>query len=547
MHSRLYLTLSKYFPIITFGFFLLYLGVNLLVDLVYGNFPSDASVFRYFGWMISEGVPAYTGVWDHKGPVIFWLNALAYSLFPTYSHSPSILFFGLWVATFWMAYSTFVPRLGNRAALGCLLGLFVASANSGGIFQNSVESAALFFSVAAVWNAFVDSKQRVIHHFLVGLFIALSALVKPNLVAAGGALIILWIHDLIKTRDWHTFILKSLCSFIGFSTTLLGVSLYFWIRGSLYDFIDGLLLFNLFEYTKHSGSWYSFWYTYFEHWRLTTPGAWLLPTYLISFLFASIGTIQLYRQKHKQEAIFLGCWSLFEIIIALSAQTFYNHYLILASLPIFLCITFILPHPHSFSRSCGLSHIFLTTCTLGWVSLSVLLFSLCVRSGFRLLYTTHLQRNSLNHWIQENIPQTEVVATWRSHPAVEALCANKLFCPQKYLMQTSHYVYASKPRQEEIKAEFLFALDRATWCFLDISPEELMSLLNIKDDSFRGWEIVYTNRKLRILRKSTSTPAPQVQRIVNGSRIHPSDMPSTNTSDIAIPTQEPVDARVPKE
>lgn len=458
--------------------------------------------------MISEGVPAYTNVWDHKGPVIFWLNALAYSLFPTYSHAPSLLFFCLWVAMFWMVYFAFAPRLGKRTALGCLLGLFIASANSGGIFQNSVESSALFFSVAAVWNAFVDTKHLVLRHFLVGICVALSILVKPNLVAAGGALCIVWIFDLIKQKDWHTFILKGFSSFFGFAITLSGVSLYFWLCGSLYDFIDATLIFNLFEYTQRSGAWYSFWCSYFNHWNLTTPGAWILPTYLISLLLASFSAIRLYRQGHKRDSVFLGCWSLLEVTIALSSQTFYNHYLILSSLPIFLCITSIPSPTFQKQSSHHLPSQLLALGTSGWTIICVLLFSLCVRSGFRLLYTTITPRNTLNEWIRQNIPQSEKIVTWRGHPATEALCANKLFCQQKYLMQTSHYASASEVRRNEIKAEFLSALESSSWCFLDTSPEVLVQQLELPSETFHPWKVVYVKDKLLILTRISSITYP---------------------------------------
>jgi hypothetical protein len=37
----------------------------------------DAGVFQYIGWRINQGEVPYREIWDHKPPVIFWINALS--------------------------------------------------------------------------------------------------------------------------------------------------------------------------------------------------------------------------------------------------------------------------------------------------------------------------------------------------------------------------------------------------------------------------------------------------------------------------------------
>jgi len=36
----------------------------------------DTGVFHYIGWLITQGKIPYRDVWDHKPPVIFFINAL---------------------------------------------------------------------------------------------------------------------------------------------------------------------------------------------------------------------------------------------------------------------------------------------------------------------------------------------------------------------------------------------------------------------------------------------------------------------------------------
>jgi len=37
----------------------------------------DAGVFQYIGWRINQGEVPYRDAWDHKPPIIFWINALS--------------------------------------------------------------------------------------------------------------------------------------------------------------------------------------------------------------------------------------------------------------------------------------------------------------------------------------------------------------------------------------------------------------------------------------------------------------------------------------
>ena len=42
---------------------------------------SDASIFEYFGYAMSNGEVLYKDLFDHKGPVIFLINYLGYELY----------------------------------------------------------------------------------------------------------------------------------------------------------------------------------------------------------------------------------------------------------------------------------------------------------------------------------------------------------------------------------------------------------------------------------------------------------------------------------
>src|SRR5690349_7109259 len=42
--------------------------------------PDDSSVFAYIGWAMKHGLMPYRDVWDHKGPLLYYLNFAGMSL-----------------------------------------------------------------------------------------------------------------------------------------------------------------------------------------------------------------------------------------------------------------------------------------------------------------------------------------------------------------------------------------------------------------------------------------------------------------------------------
>ncbi len=78
----------------------------------------DSGVFLYVGWRVLHGDVPYRDVWDHKPPLIYFIDALGLTLTP---HS----LWGVWLLqgififfTFFVLYKLLAGEFGTPAALG---------------------------------------------------------------------------------------------------------------------------------------------------------------------------------------------------------------------------------------------------------------------------------------------------------------------------------------------------------------------------------------------------------------------------------------------
>ena len=148
---------------------------------------------------MAEGLLAgelpYLDRWDHKGPLIYALNAGALSL----AGVP-----GIWLlnaaflaASAWLAFRTATNAFGTAAALPALA-LFLAYFASFGGGGNLTEGYALTFQLLALflftWTcAHQDDQRRLIWACLaIGMLGALAFLLRPNLIGIWFAIGVFW-------------------------------------------------------------------------------------------------------------------------------------------------------------------------------------------------------------------------------------------------------------------------------------------------------------------------------------------------------------------
>ena len=165
---------------------LLFITIFSTSTSILGNVPSfDSSIFQIIGKGWTEGILPYTGLWDHKGPLIFFINAVGFWL----CHSNAGIFIIQVVCLTITTYFTlsfygryFSDKQSFTYTLASLA--FLSICTEGG---NSLEEYILPLLMPAFfymyeWTQRWTNHQDISHHhryaFLYGLVLAFSFLTR---------------------------------------------------------------------------------------------------------------------------------------------------------------------------------------------------------------------------------------------------------------------------------------------------------------------------------------------------------------------------------
>lgn len=232
------------------GFWLLLLALLALVLLIplspyFQPFPGiDPSVFIYIGQRILDGQVPYLDVWDHKGPIIHYLNALGQIL-----HRNS--YWGVWLvelvslsAALLLAYAGLSRFLKKPAVLmGILTGFLAFTTLRSG---NHTEDFSLLPVFAALY-VFIRSREtagRPTDFIAIGLLSGITFLLRPNNIAIFVDIGIVLLAAALVVRQIKIALIRLGWMGIGFLTVQAITMAYFAARGALPDYVDAVFRFN---------------------------------------------------------------------------------------------------------------------------------------------------------------------------------------------------------------------------------------------------------------------------------------------------------------
>src|SRR6185437_13325250 len=145
--------------------------------------PDDSSVFAYIGWAMHRGLMPYRDIWDHKGPLLYYLQFAGMSLRSTSTIGIGLLELLALSIAFFLLYrvvSSFVSPFVSRV-LAVLAVTFVAHFSLGG---NMCESWALLPLAMAQYASWRWS-QRISLNWcapMLGASLACIFWIRPNMV-----------------------------------------------------------------------------------------------------------------------------------------------------------------------------------------------------------------------------------------------------------------------------------------------------------------------------------------------------------------------------
>ena len=231
---------------------IVFLGVLVAVVLAQANplyqFPNrDSGSFMYAGDQILKGKLLYRDIWDSKGPLVFYINALALWL----GHGSR---WGVWGMEFIFLFLSaligfnLMKKLWGLipAIVGTFMWLYAFNNVARG--GNFTEEYSLLFGFLGLFLFWLSNQnqQNIVYPFLIGVTLALSFLLRANNIGVQLSIILVIILSGFLDKN-HRQSLRQLF-LIGFGALLLLglVALYFQILGTLDDMIRAAITFNFF-------------------------------------------------------------------------------------------------------------------------------------------------------------------------------------------------------------------------------------------------------------------------------------------------------------
>ncbi|HSI13961.1 MAG TPA: glycosyltransferase family 39 protein [Chthoniobacter sp.] len=326
--------------------FLLVLFASLMVPLLPALNPlpnRDAGVYLYAGQRILDGDTLYRDIWDHKPPLIHWINACGLWLGNGHVSGVLILEALSFAIAAALLYRLLATYLDSRLAAGFGVVVFISAASP--FLENGdlTEEYALPFQCLGAWCLLRRGGLPAIWQcVLCGAATAFCFLLRPNMIGIGvvGGLFLL---SYLKEREWQAVFGRCVALGAG-SVLVLAVALTpFAVQKVIPDLIDQVFRFN----TAYSAS------SPLSKLHAVAAG---MKHYLIlnGAIFTAVGTVFiLFRQRMRSAplvgrptrlAFFALAWLAIEVPFSSLSGRPYLHYFTTWLTPLSLCGGFIAWH-----------------------------------------------------------------------------------------------------------------------------------------------------------------------------------------------------------
>lgn len=233
--------------------FLFCLKFSVTTSPIYQIDCADSAIFSVIGKYWAQGSIPYVDLWDHKGPVIFFINCLGFMLTGNELGVFILQVLSLGLAVFF-TFKTFNRKFNPAVSsiLTVVLLFWLACSYEGG---NLTEEYLLPYFSAAIYycSGWIDSRetrgQPVKFNpwiaFLLGFILAFCFLTRlTNALGACGIMMGIGVV-LICDRQWKNLMVSSLAYVGGFLSLAIPFFLYFHFHGALDEMLFGTFFYNL--------------------------------------------------------------------------------------------------------------------------------------------------------------------------------------------------------------------------------------------------------------------------------------------------------------
>jgi 4-amino-4-deoxy-L-arabinose transferase-like glycosyltransferase len=214
--------------------------------------PRDSGVFLYTGWRITQGEIPYRDVWDHKPPLIYFIDAFGLSLTPGSR-------WGVWglevlcLSTSALLLYRLVRRLNGTIPAVLSSFLFLLSTVfviDGGNLTTEYAIPLQIGILSLAENIDLPSpgtpnRSSLRHMFWIGVLAGALFFMKQNTVGAAAAVVLAWLFLSKKFGDFRSGLVSLLALIAGGLAVCLPIILYFVMHGAGADFWSDAFFYNL--------------------------------------------------------------------------------------------------------------------------------------------------------------------------------------------------------------------------------------------------------------------------------------------------------------
>ena len=313
-----------------------------LFDNLYGY---DSAFFRFIGSSILKGKTPYIDIWDNKGPILFFIQAIG-ALRGTQNGKISLIFpmqvISLFVSVLFLKRTDDQLNPSGRWKMIrfflltiCSLTIFGVTIQGGNLTEEwslpMICCSLYFFTKYMAGDGSELTHTRTFSHprsyaFIHGICFALIALIRVNnAVTICAGIIVIGIHLMIH-RQWKNIIENIIFGLLGISVVAVPVCLWFASRHALEEMLFAVFTFNL----KYAGS----------HSHTNYIGHDFLVRYLPLMICLSLILIHLIRSRIIRLIDVLSLVIVFLNLLLLGFNNVYLHYFTIV-FPVFLFISII--------------------------------------------------------------------------------------------------------------------------------------------------------------------------------------------------------------
>lgn len=232
------------------NFFLFLMSVLILMrsplnPFANGNSYTDSSVFRYVAQVMQNGGVPYRDTFDHKGPLLFFINYWGTKI--SFEH-------GVWILEVaFLFFTMFATYRLARLFLSCYKALvpiaFVYMLMKfffeGG---NLTEEYALLFISLSIYiftDYFLFGKISNLRLVLCGASFACVVLLRANMISVWLVFCPMVAIQCIRKKEFARILNFLVFFFLGMAAIFLPTLIYFWCHDAVKDFIECYFIFNM--------------------------------------------------------------------------------------------------------------------------------------------------------------------------------------------------------------------------------------------------------------------------------------------------------------